>query len=214
MNFDIMLNNIVSKVGNWTDAALRAKILTEMQLVQEEMELAPVLPWFLWDEKDVTINASATTGTLPTGFIRLDKEFSYVRYVAADGKTAFLSPLNTEQYREYAEGLPAADDILAYSLTATQIIVAPAPLTGKTLKMFCAVKDPTVPVDSATTNLWATHAPNVLLYHTASRVASDLLQDYAQAERLETRFRSAWEVLKRDSYARMSEYLDAVKGDD
>lgn len=214
MNFDTMLDNVAAKVGNWTDAALRAKILTEMQLVQEELELAPVLPWFLWDEKEVTVNASATSATLPTGFIRLDREFSYVRYVDASGKTKFLNPLSFEQYREYAEGLSAADDVEGYVLTATQILVAPAPLANKTLKIFCATKDPTVPSDAASTNLWGTNAPNVVIYSTAARVANELLQDYALAERLEVRFRASWEILKRDSYARMSEYLDAIKGDD
>lgn len=212
MNFDILLSQVAAVTGNWTDSALRAQALVELQSVQRELEHAPHLPWFLWREQSFAVSASATATNLPTGFIRFDQDYSYVRQVYEDA-TVFVHPLSLEKFQEYAQGQTAADTIAAYTLTSTQILTSPPVAVEVTLYMNAAFAD-TTPADSATTNLWATHAEDVLKYRTASRVAGTYLQDFDLESRLEQRAAAAWDVLKKFSQARMLEWQDAVKGDD
>lgn len=212
MNFNSMLDSILQKIGQWTDTAIRARALEELVLVQHEMELAPELPWFLWQEEAVVVTGGTASTALPGDFLRLDRDYSYIRLTHEDS-TRFLSPLSVELFQEYSVGRDVGNTPLVYAISGFNLLTAPVVATNVTLYVQAAWAD-TVPTDAAATNLWATHAPNVLIYHTASRLASDHLQDFQLADMLEQRFRASWDVVKRASIARKIEHLDFAKGDD
>lgn len=212
MNFNTILDQIASKTGNWADSTLRAVALADLQLVQDELEKASDLPWFLYREQSITIAATTTATNLPTGFIRFDSEFSYLKQTV-DNRAKFVIPLPMEKFVEYAAWANStADRIVAYALTSTQLLSAPALVSDVDLSIYAAFKDSTIPSDAASTNLWATHAPQVLIYETAARVAGEHLQDYDLAARLNMRAQAAWTVLKTHSDAYKYSHLDWVMG--
>lgn len=211
MNFNTLIDTVLIKTGKWADTALRGYVTTELGLVQKQLEQAPELPWFLFREQTLSVSTSATA--LPAGFIRFEEDSCFVNYSNADGTLIWPEPLDLQSFRDYATNFTTTGNIEAYALTSAQILVTPTPVSAVTLTLHAAFAD-TAPSDAASTNLWATHAEDVLIYNTASRIASDILQDGELSSTLDQRAKVAWDLLKRHSLARKLAHLNFAKGDD
>lgn len=211
MNFNAMIDTILAKTGRWGDTTLRALVLGELVSVQAQLEQAPELPWFLFREQTLSVSSAATA--LPTGFIRFEEDSCFVNYTNSEGALVWPAPLQLSDFRDYAAASASQSYPQAYAITSTQILVAPVPESEIILTFHAAFSD-VAPTDAAVTNLWATHASDVLVYNTGSRVASDILQDAELSSTLDQRAKVAWDVLKRHSLARKIAHLNFAKGDD
>ena len=181
MNLNACLDLILARVGRAGSTALRPTALAELILLQSEYEASVSTPWFLLQVKTLVLAPGQTAYAFPPGFRRFDDSESYVSFTL-NGEALPVEIVSPQAI--VAEGTLATGSPLAVAATASQFLVYPTPDDAYTLSIYAVYADD-APTDAAVENLWAKHAPSVLISKTAFRLAKDTLQDDVKAAALQ-----------------------------
>lgn len=208
MNGNAALDLVLQRIGRWGEAALRATALSEMQLVQQEYEQGPNLPWFLAQTKTASVSAGASDVALPAGFIRFDDDDGLV-YFDLNGTRYFPEIVLLQHLR----GQPSVEaDVPRAVAPGDKLYLFPGSSTAITLNIVACYSD-ALPADAASTNLWLTHASYVLVAKTAFRMAQAHLQDFELASSIAQQVQEAEQRLANFTVARRYSRVDLVKGE-
>lgn len=204
-----------ARLGKRTDLA--AVAMLEMQLAQLECEKEPTLPWFL--EQEYTTSFTTTTDvetvSLPSTFI-VESEEGGLYYQ----DTSITSP---DQWKEVKkDGLATIRDYYRDAVTGkpekyakvnTTLYFRPIPDAAYALKIYGYFQD-TVPSTGGATNLWLTHAPDLLIAKTGERLASRHMQNPELAKMFLSEYSLARSLLVRDTERRLHANRQYSMGDD
>lgn len=155
------LNLIMARLHR-SNAALRANILLEMiQYQQITLEKGEVLPDFLVQyDQTISLTAENRQFSVPSGFLReLDDDVT-LWIIGDSGEYNKMKKVgwdDPEFTREATGSLP-----LKYVLRGQFGYTLPTPTVNRTLKMDCYIAD-VAPADTTDTNLWLTHASDLLI---------------------------------------------------
>jgi hypothetical protein len=177
MTGQALLNLLMVRLGNRTDATLRANCLTELNLAQETMlEGGSWLPWFLLSsEQTLSVSAGNAEVSLPTGFLRFSDE--HPLYILDDENKRHRLTQWDRSYLESKYEIDDASDLpLEFCLERDKIYLFPTPTVARSIKMKCYLRD-TVLTDTTQSNNWSTEAPDWLLAVTGEVVALQHLSD-------------------------------------
>lgn len=208
MNGNAALDLVLQRIGRWGEAALRATALAEMQLVQQEYEQGPNLPWFLVQTKTASVAEGASDVTFPAGFMRFDDDDGLV-YFDVETTRYFPDIVLLQHLRGQA---PTSVDLPRAVAPGDKLYLFPGSSTALTLHIVACYAD-ALPVDAASTNLWLTHASYVLIAKTAFRMAQAHLQDFELASSLAQQVQEAEQRLANFTTARRYSRVDLVKGE-
>lgn len=208
MNGNAAIDVILARIGRWGATDLRASALVELNMVQQEYEHGPLLPWFLFVQKTAAVLLGTNSVALPAGFIRFEEDSSAAWYVDADGIRQFLEIVGFQTLIEQglADGVPTACAI------ADELYVYPSPESDTTVTVLAAYKDSAI-TDAAATNLWLTNLSYLLVAKTALRMAQSYLQDFELAKSLTPLAQEAEMRAARFITARQVARTDVVKGE-
>lgn len=210
-----ILDLLMFRLGNRTDAALRAGCLLELQSVQKELEGNAFLPWFLKvDDTSVSTTVSQEYASLPTNFLRLDDDWGGV-YIDDDSEIDQWRELTREPFANMKSRFrdSSATAPLRFDILADRIYLRPIPDAVYNLRFVGYAADATI-ADDGNTNLWLTHASDWLLALTGLRIAGYSMMN----PELATMFGRDVEVAKqrhlREHHARMMNGQSVQMGDD
>lgn len=176
MNGNTAVDLIMSRLGNRTQASLRTIVLGEMEIVQSDLvERLDFKPWFLLSEDTTTDCTIAEPRlALPPDFLQ-EAEDGALWYLLNSTpvymKRKDWDTLSAGYNDGQGNGPPEY-----YALTGGYFHLFPAPDIVYTFHMRYYQID-AAPTDTATTNLWLTHAPKLLIAATAQIVAATHLQN-------------------------------------
>ena len=179
MTGDNILTLLMSRLGNKTEAELRATCLLEMQLAQETvLEGGPTLPWFLIEsEYALATVANERYIDLPADFLReVDDGEKPLMYIPSDGsdKIALVKKSFAEAMEHYGSTAVGAPEV--YALKGDRIAVFPLPNDAYDLELDY-FKSATAAADNSVENVWMKWASDLLLAVTGEVVAMQHLQD-------------------------------------
>lgn len=174
-----ILDLLMSRLGNKTEASLRATCLLEMQLLQEtQLEGGPTLPWFTIEgDYSLTLVSGQRHVVLPADFIRqVDDGEKPVLYYPTDGTDAIPLPKMAydealSHYGHTATGAPEA-----YALRGDRIMFFPLPDAAYTVKIDYH-KRQSAPTDTAAENAWMKWASDLVIAGTGEVICAQHLQD-------------------------------------
>lgn len=161
------------RLGSRTDADLDTIIPVEMTQAQFELENSGEPPWFLLtDDVDLATVANQRYVNPPADFL-LESDDNKIWYIDSSGGQNKLDKGEFDASLEYwgaDTGAPAG-----YALLGTRFELFPLPDAVYTLRLKYYAAD-TTPSTLAVgaTNLWLTHAPDLLLARTGRRMATYL----------------------------------------
>ena len=180
------INLLMLRLGKRTDVNLRATILLEMVLAQEtELEAKGTKPWFL--QVDSTTELATTAGqetvdlsVLARPYLGVSEEWGGFWYDTGStdeaskwrkiGRKAF-GMLQVQAENGYSP------DTWKYDLVNGKLYIRPIPDEVVAVRAMYYGKD-TAPADDTNTNLWLTHAPDLLIGETGLAVATHHTRDY------------------------------------
>ena len=173
-----LLDLLMSRLGNRTEATLRETCLNEMILVQETLEKSAVLPWFLISEELSTVTPSDGVERrveVPPRFLREINEDAFI-ILDADGNDHPLDRYDLGALiRKYGRHT-AADLPKAYALQGEYYHLFPIPSVELPVYIRCYQSADT-PTDSSAENAWMKNAPDLLMAMTGKVVAGRHLKD-------------------------------------
>ena len=200
---DQAMDQIKAGLGFRTGTELDQYIVNALQRAQRLEEQGTDLPWFLERTATVNVAPGGTTAPLRTDFIR-EIPFRPAFYLV-DGRPVELKRRNPLDIRHW----PANSYRLAYTITPTQLVVAPATRDGLSLSLSYWGKDTIL-----TTNIengWLREAPEILVGAAGSMVASYL--GYAQGVAIFDRiYTAAKSALLRETVAKQADADVVVMG--
>lgn len=199
MDRDTAITIVKRRLGQRSDN-LDTQIIDEMDNVQLELEMNPVLPWFLLSEdQSASTVVDEDRVRVPTGFLREYEDGALWVYDSdADVPWALLVKKPEDMLRKsLGDTLDATGQPLYYALSGPYFRLAPVPDAVYTLKIKCYEAD-TLPNDfanGADTNGWLTNASQLIIAETVLTMAQHLqyerglLQTYERrATRMRDRF--------------------------
>lgn len=169
---DTAISIIARRLGKRTD--LDDQILDEMQLVQEVMEHADMLPFFLLTE---LATASTEVGEervkIPTDFLKEYEAGALWYYDSTDDQIWF--PLKRREIEELKGAFTDDGPPQYYALAGEYYRIAPVPDDVYTLKMLYYGQDALL--TSNIENQWLKYAPELMIAETGLRVAAYIQND-------------------------------------
>ncbi len=219
MNGNAALDLIMARLGNRTQAALRANVLLEMQLAQDNAkERLGVIPWFLFLDYTnagfVTV-ASQEYVNLPTDFWELDDEKSALYWkdttITSPDQWREIKrdpfPTMKKRYEEQVSGDPKLFDIIG-----SRIYLRPIPSAARDLRLLYYKKDAS-PTDAASENLWLKDAANWLIGEAGFAAATLHVKDELASVAFDKMRVAAAEGLFRRHNAWLFTSIDYAMGD-
>lgn len=182
MNVSDCLDLLMSRLGNRTEAGLRATCLLEMKLFQQtKLERGLTMPWFILSE---TASATTTAGErrvgLPDDFLREDYEARVYLITEAGGKielekgeySELVAMEDSSENEEESEGQPTH-----YSLKGGYFHLFPTPDQVYTVQ-FKYYASQAVPADTTgSENAWFENVPDLIIAAVGVIVAGQHIQD-------------------------------------
>lgn len=186
MTRDEIVALVALRLGNRTD--LDSRILSEMLMVQDDMEQGDFLPWFLTTLDDGIANDGTNTDIiyldteLPDFILPL--EYADLEWYDSDAaewialeKRYSMRELQHADSRIFSEGVPAI-----YTIIGTQVRLYPDPGEVKTFRWWYSAKQ--AALSSASSNAWTVNAPELFASLTCAKMApqlqmADMVQVYA-----------------------------------
>lgn len=167
---------------------LDTEIVTQMRSQQEEvLEQGSTLPWFLISTvQDLTTVADTETLAIPSDFL-LEVEEAALWFFDSGQDTgsqwrqmpkAFLDEIKTDATATWSDLIIGAEP--AYALVNKLFYFSPVPDAANTLKFMYYAQD--TQLTSNITNLWLTHAADLLMAQTGLAMAEDTENDKAAAK--------------------------------
>lgn len=196
---------------------LDTEIVTQMRFQQEEiLEQGATLPWFLISTvQSLTTVASTETLAIPSDFL-LEVEEAALWFLdsgQSEGSQwrqmpkAFLDDIKTDEEATWADLILGAEP--AYALVNKLFYFAPIPDAANTLRFIYYAQD--TQLTSDITNLWLTHAADLLMARTGLAMAEDIENDKA-ALKFETRLQRADARLAAENEARTHTQIRYIMG--
>ncbi|MGW8182209.1 MAG: phage adaptor protein [bacterium] len=174
-----MITLIKLRLASSNDSNLDTTIITVANLVQERLQQAPELPWFLFVDTNVvgtnlSTVASTETVALPSNFLREDEDHEYVLFVQDTDEDDPWVQLTKDDYsvikaRYTGTGQPTHYDILGSYLYLRKI-----PDAVYTLRLLYRKKDSVIAAGT-TENLWMTNVSDWILAETGKVVAETVV---------------------------------------
>jgi hypothetical protein len=163
---------IAQRLGNRTD--LDAQIISELQLTQDTLERADMLPFFLLTEFVATVTVAAEERLkLPDDFLKEYEEGALWYYDATSASQwAPLKRSSMEQLKGAftTEGYPQY-----YALAGNYFRLAPVPDEVYSVKMLYYAQDTVLSTDVE--NQWLKYCPEWILSETGARMAAYIQND-------------------------------------
>ena len=186
MKRDAAVTIIKGRVQRANDSALDAKIVTEMQEVQKELEGNAKLPWFLLSEF-LTRTTSAGEERVPlpvkSGLVEGDflREYEGGSLWILNDAGNDWDPLDKDDFLvlEAVHGSLAKNKPKGYSLDGKYFRLKPTPDKVYTLRMRVWLRD--VALSDDIENDWLANASDLLMSATAQKIARFHLRDEKQA---------------------------------
>lgn len=210
MNLADAQSVVSSKLGKRDHLITNGTIDNELFLTQNALEEGAFLPWFLKSTLTLTAVASTATIAIPTGFIREDDES--VMKIVVSGKQYPIFKASEDfliaEWQSESEAQPKN-----YYLDATDFVLYPTPEKTYTIKLRAYMKDTSILgfANTSVTNLWLTHAGNVMVTRTAMVLAKNL-QNPSLAKALQSEYQEAMRQLIGADTARSVAARDIIKG--
>jgi hypothetical protein len=181
VNCQQILNLLMQRLGNRTEADLRASCVLEMILAQQtKLENGAITPWFLAkDSSGLVTAASQRSVTVPTDFIREFQEMPLYLVDSSGTRQKLLKKSWEELVDIY--GLEATGQPLQYALVGGAFQMFPLPLQVYSLELKYAAKQGDVADDAGSENTWCKWAPDLVIAVTGEVVAAQYLQNMEMA---------------------------------
>jgi hypothetical protein len=181
MNVKESLDLLMARLGNRTSTVLRTNCLREMKVVQEQLEGAETLPWFIISEEATAVTTEEMIGDprlpLPTDFIR-EVEDDNLWYVEDDGTLVEIAKVGYDEGRAQIDDNAEPGTPSLFSIRGEDIILRPAPDRVMTFRLpsYYAKQDP--PSDDVLNeNGWFKWVPDLMIAKTGVVVAGHYLKD-------------------------------------
>lgn len=172
---DTAVSIIAQRLGNRTD--LDAKIVTEMQLVQDTLERAELLPFFLLTEMATTqTTAGEERVAIPSDFLKEFEEGALWYYNS--GESPSWKPLARKNIQDVKGAFTSDEETGApqyYTLTGNYYRIAPVPDDVYILKQFYYAKDTVL--SSNVENNWLKFAAEWFICETGVRISAYIQND-------------------------------------
>lgn len=220
MNGNTAVNLIMSRLGNRTQASLRAIVAGEMEIVQSDLvERLDFKPWFLRETDSTLVTvAESDSVTLPSDFNGFDEDWggvwwqdtsrpSYDQWTKLE-KIRYADAVAA--YRDDEDGLLGSPKV--FDIANLTLLLRPVPDIVYSIKVDY-YKNDTAPADSASTNLWLTNAPKLLIAATAQIVAATHLQNADLAATMQGEMQTAVQQLWKTHERRIHEQMSYNMGE-
>lgn len=195
---------------NYTDTDLDGEIDSVIrELITQELELEPELPWFLLSEE---AEANTAIGddrlAVPTDFLR-EYEYGALWLKESDGT---LTALPKYEMDVLVRELRGSGKPRAYALTGKYFRLFPTPDQQYTVRMVYYKRSAALNADTDT-NEWLTEVPWLVVAGAARVVAEQYLRDGPLADRLQAEYQRARMRLMVADEARRNANLRMEMGD-
>lgn len=220
MNGNTAVDLIMSRLGNRTQASLRAIIIAEMTLTQSDIaQRLDFRPWFLRETNtSLATVAEVDSVTLPSDFDGFDEDWGGV----------WWKDTNLPEYDQWTkvERLRLSDAVAAYrdgedgvlgspevfDIANLTLLLRPVPDAVYSLKIEY-YKNDAAPTDTSSTNLWLTYAPKLLIATTAQTVAAQHLQNADLAQTMQGEMQTALQSLWKAHESRIHDQMSYNMGE-
>lgn len=174
MTRDQIVAIIKARLLRADDSTIDAKIVTEMQYVQEQLlENAVVLPWFLLSEfETIDTDPDEERLPLPTGFLREHEECSMWIY---DSVNEEWLPLGRDDYEVLANTHKEPGQPEAYALDGMYFRLKPTPDDIYTIRTRFYIRDAALSTNIE--NKWLLYASDLMVAETCYIMAGTYLKD-------------------------------------
>ena len=178
MNVKKAIDRLMGRLGNRTSPSLRASCVEEMTLVQEQLEQAPELPWFIEDEwADALTEVNEPRIPLPTDFLREIEDRNLV-LVRDDGTLKDLRRMNYDEMEVEYPRNSSPGEPEAYTYRGEYIELRPTPDREYTIAFPSYYSRQPAPVDVETSeNKWFKNVPDLLIAMTGVVMAGQYVKD-------------------------------------
>ena len=209
MNKQSAMSIVSTKIGNRSHLIENGTIANQLYLSQIALEDKAFLPWFLIKRQTPTTVASTQNVAFPTDYIRLDEDTRFKIKVDSALYPLCLSDEDTltAEWPKESEGRPTH-----FYQDNTDFWLYPTPDKAYDLNYRAYIRDTSVfDLNDTETNLWLTHAANLLIARTAMVLAKNL-QNPKLAEALSAEYQEAKNDLIGADTARRVAGRDIIKG--
>ena len=221
MNGNTALDLVMARLVRSSDTSLRATARAEMNnLMHTALEMGPMPMWFLLDQ-DTSVSTAVGTETvaMPAGFLRFDDNlevggvFLYDTDITGPDKWVRLDRSGFNKMQDFygdedATGVPGV-----YDIVVDTAYLRPIPDGVYQLNVWGYFADSDV-ADAATTNLWLTHAADLLIATTAELLARVYLRNAELAVAMQEDIKRATIRLATANTAFMESMKMRAMGDD
>lgn len=193
-------------------SGLEERIRAELNLLQTiGLEKAQELPWFLTATDDTLVTvADSKTVAVPADFLReLAEGEGSLWLTDADGDIVLLKK-DDFTYLHNSSWLDDSGQPTHCALVGTNFYLFPTPDAVFSLKLFYYASDDIVTVDG-NTNLWLTHAADLIVAQVGSTLARHL-RDYEAGKLFEQELGIAQRRLRDESMARAQAGMSVFMG--
>lgn len=200
---DLILSRLTRRSG---DTDLVADIILEMKLAQTmTFERGPIKPWFLLTNTTAVIDGTGLKAPLPANFLHIYEQPGAVMLV---GSTGANNPMEKVGPIESLTPYSALGTVTAYDIDEDYIQFASALTVGDSIRLIYYKTDEVLDsayggADANSTNLWLTHAADLIVAEVCLVIAElKLKYDPQRLQTFAARQMSALKRLQSDTISR------------
>ena len=179
MDLSTLQTIIKGRLRNSKSPIVDGLILSELQVLQDNLEADIWLPWFLQDSTILTTSIGDHAVSFPTGFIREISDGGI--WLLRDGKRVKQILKNDFDYLttryETTEGEPEA-----YAIMGGTFQIFPMPDAVYSLELFFFGKDTVIDGTVVTSNEWTTRASDLIIGEIGAIIAGQYTADDKAAQ--------------------------------
>lgn len=183
-NYDIMLNSevlttMMGRLGRRLATAMRSTCLSELTLAIQELERAPIKPWFLEETKTGTLVIDQDYIDLPTDFLMEIEEGTFeVRNTATGWQE--LTKVARDKLRSATANMASAFP-KGYAIWGSKFYLGPTPDVAYSYRFdYYKRSNPIVDNSAECSNFWI----NEFFNYTTSKALIVIARDHIQSDRM------------------------------
>lgn len=213
MDRDSAIVAIKGRLKRSSDSSLDASIISEMQIIQTDLEKSPTLPWFLvQSDLPLSVSAGVETVTVPTGFLR--------EVESDNGGGLWLLTTDSEWIEIPKDDLAiirakwpsGTARPIRYALSNETLFLRPIADVGYSLRMNAYIEDDIL--SSNIENKWLKHAPEIVIAMTTAKIAGTYTHDKVAEAKALADAATARGLLDNETEARLHSNRSYSMGDD